>query len=68
MTAENKHHNIREELVRSDSALGSAELLIVGGFFADAVSRLYYYILYHVRALLLTKGFEPNSHEAALRL
>ena len=68
MTAENRQHNIREELNRSASALGSAKLLIDGGYLSDAISRLYYYLLYHVRALLLTKGIEPKSHEAALRL
>ena len=68
MTAENRQHNIREELNRSASSLGSAKLLIDGGYLSDAVSRLYYYLLYHVRALLLTKGIEPKSHEAALRL
>jgi uncharacterized protein (UPF0332 family) len=34
----------------------------------DAVSRLYYFLLYNIRALLLTKGLEPKSHEGALRL
>jgi uncharacterized protein (UPF0332 family) len=29
---------------------------------------LYYFVLYHIRALLITKGLEPRSHEAALRL
>ena len=68
MTAENIRDNIREELSRSDEAHGSVRLLIEKGFLSDAVSRLYYYLLYHVRALLLTKGLEPHSHEAALRL
>jgi len=31
-------------------------------------SRLYYYIFYHVRALLLSKGLEPKTHEGSLRL
>jgi uncharacterized protein (UPF0332 family) len=34
----------------------------------DAVSRRYYCLLYHVRAVLLVKGLEPKSHESALRL
>jgi uncharacterized protein (UPF0332 family) len=34
----------------------------------DALSRLYYFVLYHIRAVLLTRGFEPKSHEDALRL
>ena len=68
MTAENKRQNVSEELNRTESALGSARLLLDRGYLSDAVSRLYYYLLFHVRALLLTKGFEPRSHEAALRL
>ncbi|MBT3194065.1 MAG: HEPN domain-containing protein, partial [Verrucomicrobia bacterium] len=38
------------------------------GFLSNAVSRIYYFLLHNVRALLLTKGLEPRSHEAALRL
>ena len=49
MTSENMQHNIREELSRSDEASGSVRLLLDGGFLNDAVSRLYYYLLYHVR-------------------
>ncbi len=48
--------------------MGAADLLFANGYINDAVSRLYYYIFYHVRALLLTEGIEPKSHEAALRL
>jgi uncharacterized protein (UPF0332 family) len=33
-----------------------------------AVSRLYYCLLHRVKALLLTKGLEPKSHEGALHL
>ena len=36
--------------------------------FSDAISRLYYCVLSHVRALLLTLDLETRSHEAALRL
>ncbi|MGA1870614.1 MAG: hypothetical protein ACMUJM_18930 [bacterium] len=32
------------------------------------MSRSYYCLLYHIRALLLTKEFEPKSYEGALRL
>jgi uncharacterized protein (UPF0332 family) len=34
----------------------------------DAVSRLYYFLLYHIRAVLLDKDLEPKSNEGALRL
>lgn len=68
MNEENKRLNIREEIERASEASRAARLLYGNGFVKDAVSRLYYSLLYSIRALLLTKGFEPKSHEAALRL
>lgn len=68
MTEENKSVNIREELIRADQSIKAACLLYKNGFLSDAISRLYYFLLYNIRALLLTKGFEPKSHEGALRL
>jgi len=68
VTQENKLANIREELTRSEAALASAKLLLDEGYLSDSVSRLYYYVLYHVRALLLTRGLEARTHEGALRL
>jgi len=64
----NKKENIREELKRAEKAIGAANLLFDNGFLNDALSRLYYFLLYNIRALLLTKGFEPKSHEGSLRL
>ncbi len=49
-------------------AIAEADLLFANGFFKGAVSRLYYSLLYTIRALLLTRGLEPKSHEGALRL
>jgi len=46
----------------------AATVLFNHGFFNEAVSRLYYFVLYHIRALLLTMGLEPKSHEGALTL
>ncbi len=68
MTAENKKLNVADELRRAAEALAAADLLMEHGHLKDAVSRLYYCCLYHVRALLLTRDLEPKSHEAALRL
>jgi uncharacterized protein (UPF0332 family) len=68
MTLENKGLNVSEEIERAKSALASADLLNDHGHVNDAVSRLYYCLLYHVRAVLLVKGLEPKSHESALRL
>ncbi len=67
MTERNRRENIREELERADRSLQASSVLGGHGFFNEAVSRLYYYLLYLIRALLLTKGLEPRSHEGALR-
>jgi len=68
MNEENKSKNINEELERADKAIRAASLLYEEGLLSDAISRLYYFLLYNVRALLLTRGMEPKSHEGALRL
>ena len=68
MTDSNRAAGIAEELARADSALAASTLLADGGFPSDAVSRLYYSLLFRVRALLLTLGLESKSHEGALRL
>ncbi len=68
MREENKRANIKEEMDRAIQTMEAATLLFDNGFFNDAISRLYYFLLYNIRALLLTKGLEPKSHEGALRL
>lgn len=68
MTRENIKINISEEIKRATAAIDAAALLSDKSLFNDAVSRLYYFLLYYIRALLLTKGLEARSHEGALRL
>ena len=68
MNEQNKKANILEEIERANETIKVANLLFENGFFRDAVARLYYSVLYFVRTLLLTEGFEPKSHEGALRL
>lgn len=68
MREENKKENIREEISRAHEAIKASDLLFENNFVKDAVAKLYYAFLYTIRALLLTKGFEPKSHEGALRL
>ena len=68
MREENKRENAREEIDRADESMRAADLLFNNGFIRDAVAKLYYSLLYTVRAMLLTKGLEPKSHEGALRL
>jgi uncharacterized protein (UPF0332 family) len=64
----NKKDNIREEIEHANESMKAADLLFKNGFTRDAVARLYYSLLYTVRAMLLTKGLEPRSHEGTLRL
>lgn len=68
MNEENKKLNIQEEMNRANEAMRASKLLYENGFIKDAISKLYYSILYSIRGLLLTKGFEPKSHEGSLRL
>jgi len=68
MREENKKENIHEEISRAHEAMKVSDLLFENNFVKDAVAKLYYAFLYTIRALLLTKGFEPKSHEGALRL
>ena len=68
MIEANRGQAISEELTRAESAFAASVLLADGGFPADSVSRLSYSLLYRIRALLLTEGLEPRSHEGALRL
>jgi uncharacterized protein (UPF0332 family) len=68
MIGKNKMENIREEIERASQTMSASTLLFNNNLINDAVSRLYYFLLYNIRALLLTKGLEPKSHEGALRL
>lgn len=68
MNEDNKRENIKQEINRAEEAIGAATLLFNNGFISDAISKLYYFLLYYVRGLLLTKGFESKSHEETLRL
>jgi len=68
MMEKNKRENICEEIERASQTMSAATLLFDNNLINDAVSRLYYFLLYNIRALLLTKGLEPKSHEGALRL
>lgn len=68
MTEENKKENIKSELDRASEVLLAADTLFNNGLVKDAISRLYYFLFYNLRALLLMEGFEPKSHEGVLRL
>ena len=68
MKEKNQRENVREEIDHAKESMKAADLLFNNGFIRDAVAKLYYSLLYMVRAILLTKGLEPRSHEGALRL
>ena len=68
MTESNKKENISEEIKRAEEAWKAFELLSQQSLLKDAVSRLYYFLLHYIRALLLTESLEPKTHEGALRL
>jgi len=68
MNDHNKRLNIDSELKRAADAMKATVLLAQNGLYSDAVSKLYYILLYYVRALLMTKGIEARSHEGALRM
>ncbi|MBI5474045.1 MAG: HEPN domain-containing protein [Ignavibacteriae bacterium] len=68
MTAVNRALNVTEELQRGNDSLAAADALAERQLWADAISRLYYFLFHSARALLFTRGFEPKSHEGLLRL
>ena len=49
-------------------SLQVVSVLISAGLYADAISRMYYAILHTTTAALLTKGFDPETHQAAAAL
>lgn len=68
MTKANREAAVTEELRKAERAFTAYSLLASGGLWEDAVSRLHYFLFHRVRALLLTEGLEPRSHEGALHL
>ena len=46
MTEDNRRQNIDAELERAAEALAAARLLSENGYINDAISRLYYFVLY----------------------
>lgn len=68
MTNENRRTNIQDELARAAQALRAAEALAQLDLSADSVSRAYYAVFHALRALLLSAGLEPKSHQGAIHL
>jgi hypothetical protein len=59
----NRILNARAEIEAADEAFLAAKTLLDGGLLRSAVSRLYYAMLHLVRALVVSRGFEPRTHE-----
>lgn len=53
MTGKNRKLALEEEMKRAEKAFRAAALLFRNGFISYAVSKLYYHVLYTVRALLI---------------
>ncbi|MBI3183721.1 MAG: HEPN domain-containing protein [Myxococcales bacterium] len=68
MAEQNPKQEVANELARARQALQSAEALLGLGLFADSVSRSYYAALHLMRALLFTRGVEPQTPEGAIPL
>src|SRR5439155_16271831 len=52
----------------SDEALTAARALIAAGTFRSAMSRIYYAAFHAARALVLSTGAEPKTHEGTHHL
>ena len=68
MTKVNKEVAVASELQKAEQTFAEFELLVRGRALSGAVSRLSYCLFHRVKALLLTQGLEPKSHEGTLRL
>jgi uncharacterized protein (UPF0332 family) len=68
LTEENKRDNQTDEWSRAQQALRAAEALYHMGLLADAVSRAYYAAFHALKAVLYTRGVEPQSHAGAIHL
>ena len=59
---------IRLELDRGAESLKSAEVNLREGLFDESVSSAYYSMFHAVKALLLTIGQEPSTHQGVITL
>lgn len=68
MTRQNLEANVRLEAERGDQALAASERLLGLGLLYDSASRGYYAVFHYARALCLTAGEEPRSHQGVAHL
>lgn len=58
--------DVPELMVRAQSSLSAAQLLIDNNYLAEAVSRAYYAMFYAATALLHTEGISVAKHSAVI--
>lgn len=63
MTPADTRQSVLLEVEAGQEALRAAQSLVAEGLYRSAMSRAYYALFHHVKALLYTQGFEPKSHE-----
>ncbi len=63
MTPADIRQSVLLEIEAGLEALKAARALVEEGLYRSAMSRAYYALFHHVKALLYTQGFEPRSHE-----
>lgn len=68
MTEENRRKNARLEWTAAQEAWRDAEVLIGAQRWNASISRLYYAVFHAARALLISQGLEPKSHEGVNRM
>ncbi len=63
MTSDEIRQNIQLEVEAGNEALEAARCLVKQALYRSAMSRAYYGLFHHIKALLYTLGLEPKSHE-----
>ncbi len=63
MNEANRIANAKVEVEAAREALSASAALLDDGLLRSAVSRLYYGMLHLVRALVVSRGFDPRTHE-----
>ena len=58
----------KNELIRAEKSLESANVLLRNGFYEDAISRAYYAVLHAAKASLTLLEINVESHRAVRRL
>ena len=64
----NPSQEAQQEIARARKSLAAAKALQNEELLEDSLSRAYYAVLHAARALLVSEGFDPQSHESVKRL